>query len=75
MGDGANRVAFGDDAAAAGGLLRKTSSGAPRFVGDALADPLTGMAAAAAAFKAIAHGGGVLVDAALSGIAAGAARV
>ena len=75
MGDGANRVAFGDDAAAAGGLVRMTASGAPRFVGDALADPLTGMAAAAAAFKAIARGGGVLVDAALSAIAAGAARV
>ncbi|HWA62907.1 MAG TPA: CoA transferase, partial [Caulobacteraceae bacterium] len=36
-GDGADRVAFGDDAAAAGGLVRWTRAGAPRFAGDALA--------------------------------------
>ncbi|MET0138310.1 MAG: CoA transferase, partial [Sphingobium sp.] len=43
-----DRVAFGDDAAVAGGLVRRTADGAPRFMGDALADPLTGLAAAAA---------------------------
>lgn len=75
MGEGAGRVAFGDDAAAAGGLVRTTASGNPRFLGDAAADPLTGMAAAAAAFGGMAQGGGVLVDAALSAVAAGAARV
>jgi hypothetical protein len=74
-GDGANRVAFGDDAAAAGALLRLTAAGKPRFTGDALGDPLTGMAAAAAAFDAIAKGGGLLVDAALSAVSAGAARI
>ncbi|MBV9842298.1 MAG: CoA transferase [Sphingomonadaceae bacterium] len=73
-GDGADRVAFGDDAAAAGGLLRWTRAGAPRFAGDALADPLTGLAAAAAAMRAWSAGGGVLVDAALARVAADAVR-
>lgn len=72
-GPNADRVAFGDDAAAAGGLVRWTASGAPRFSGDALADPLTGLAAAAGAFAAIQRGGGFLVDAALARTAAGAA--
>ncbi len=72
-GEGADRVAFGDDAAAAGGLLRWTPQGVPRFVGDALADPLTGLAAAAAAFDALARGGGFLVDAAMAPVAAMAA--
>jgi hypothetical protein len=66
------RVAFGDDAAAAGGLVRRTSEG-PRFQGDALADPFTGLAAAAGAFHALAQGGGVIVDAAMAKIAAGVA--
>jgi hypothetical protein len=65
-----NRVAFGDDAAAAGGLVRWTAGGAPRFIGDALADPLTGLVAAAAALDAVARGGGFMVDAAMAGIAA-----
>jgi len=65
-----DRVGFGDDTAAAGGLVRWTAEGAPRFVGDAVADPLTGMAAAAVAMAALAGGGGVLVDAALSRVAA-----
>lgn len=38
-GPAAARVAFGDDAAAAGGLVGWTSGGEPRFLGDALADP------------------------------------
>lgn len=68
-----DRVAFGDDAAAAGGLVRWTASGAPRFLGDALADPLTGLAAAAGALESIRRGGGFLVDAALAPTAAGVA--
>lgn len=72
-GEGADRVAFGDDAAAAGGLVRLTPGGAPRFAGDALADPLTGLAAAAGALKAVRQGGGFLVDAALAVTAAGVA--
>lgn len=67
-----DRVAFGDDAAAAGGLMRFTRSGAPRFAGDAVADPLTGLAAAAAGLEVLALGGGYLVDAAMAGVAAAA---
>jgi hypothetical protein len=72
-GEAASRVAFGDDAAAAGGLVRWTRAGAPRFLGDALADPVTGLAAALGALKALAAGGGVLVDVSLARSAAGAA--
>ena len=73
LGEDADRVAFGDDAAAAGGLVRWIGRGEPRFTGDALADPLTGLAAAAGAFRAIRDGGGWLVDAALARTAAGVA--
>ena len=72
-GEAADRVAFGDDAAAAGGLVHWTPDGPPNFLGDALADPLTGLAAASGALQALAQGGGVIVDAALARIAAGAA--
>jgi hypothetical protein len=72
-GEAAARVAFGDDAAAAGGLVRWTKAGAPRFLGDALADPVTGLAAALGALRGFASGGGVLVDVSLARSAAGAA--
>jgi crotonobetainyl-CoA:carnitine CoA-transferase CaiB-like acyl-CoA transferase len=72
QGDAADRVAFGDDAAAAGGLVN-WHRGQPHFAGDALADPLTGLAAAAAALEAMEAGGGVLIDAAMARVAAGAA--
>lgn len=75
VGADADRVAFGDDAAAAGGLVRWTADGAPRFVGDALADPLAGLAAAAGAMAAVLAGGGALVDAAMARTAAGAAAL
>jgi hypothetical protein len=45
----------------------------PTFVGDALADPLTGLAAAEGGLRALLAGGGVLVDAAMARCAAGAA--
>lgn len=67
------RVAFGDDAAAAGGLVRWTPAGEPRFQGDALSDPVTGLAAALGALTALADGGGVLVDVAMARAAAAAA--
>lgn len=71
-GTAGERVAFGDDAAAAGGLVG-WQAGEPRFLGDALADPVTGLAAAIGALKALEAGGGELVDAALARSAAGAA--
>ena len=74
-GEAAMRVAFGDDAAAAGGLVRWTPAGEPRFLGDALADPLTGLAAAIGAFDALDAGGGLLVDAAMARTAAGVAAM
>ncbi|MET0371791.1 MAG: CoA transferase [Sphingobium sp.] len=67
------RVAFGDDAAAAGGLVRRTRAGAPRFLGDAIADPLTGLAAARAALCALESDRGMFIDASMAGIAAAAA--
>lgn len=65
----ADRVGFGDDCAVAGGLVRR-ENGEPRFMGDALADPLTGLEAALAAMKAAAEGRGGRIDVAMAGIAA-----
>ena len=64
-------IAFGDDAAAAGGLcaLMHKAVGTYQFVGDALADPLTGIHAALAAWNAWQAGGGQLIDASLVGAA------
>jgi hypothetical protein len=74
-GPGSQRVAFGDDAAAAGGLVRwcrcTDGGSAPQFMGDALADPLTGLAAAMGALRTFGRGGGGIVDAALARTAAG----
>lgn len=70
----ANRVAFGDDAAAAGGLLGRTDEGQPCFLGDALSDPVTGLEAAAGALRALGEGGGV-VDAGMAPAARRAARL
>ncbi|WP_459545630.1 CoA transferase [Nocardia sp. X0981] len=55
------RVAFGDDAAVAGGLVGWTASG-PVFCADAVADPLSGVCAALAVLAAFTAGGGVLID-------------
>ncbi len=49
-----DRIGFGDDCAAAGGLVSWLNDGTPQFIGDALADPLTGLAAAATALEALA---------------------
>lgn len=68
-GESALRVGFGDDAAAAGALLGGTAE-TPYFVGDALADPLTGIDAAVHALDALAAGSGGLIDAALAPTAA-----
>jgi crotonobetainyl-CoA:carnitine CoA-transferase CaiB-like acyl-CoA transferase len=60
-----NRVGFGDDCAAAGGLVAWTADGSPAFVADAVADPLTGMVAAALVARAVCEGGGVVLDVSL----------
>jgi CoA-transferase family III len=65
-GDRADRVAFGDDAAVAGGLV----GAGPVFVGDAIADPLTGLAATGAVLDALGRGGGEIVEIALAEVAA-----
>jgi hypothetical protein len=72
-GPGRDRVAFGDDAAAAGGLVAWGADGRPRFVADAVADPLTGIAAAGAALAALADGGRCVLDVALARVAAAVA--
>lgn len=66
----ADWVAFGDDAAAAAGLLVRSPNGDPAFCGDAIADPLTGLHAALAGLAAWARGGGRLVELSLVGVAA-----
>ncbi len=68
-GDAAMRVGFGDDCAAAGGLVT-WRDGEPHLMGDALADPLTGMLAARRAMEAWAAGQAGLIDAALAPSAA-----
>ncbi|TQS42680.1 CoA transferase [Cryptosporangium phraense] len=73
-GDPEQRVAFGDDAAVAGGLLATDGHGGPVFCGDAIADPLTGLYAASAALDSARGGGGHLLDVAMAGVAAWAAR-
>jgi hypothetical protein len=73
--DGAwrDRVAFGDDAAVAGGLAVMAGGvDAPVFVGDAPADPLTGLAAAVGAADAVTQGRGSIVDLALRDVIASA---
>jgi hypothetical protein len=68
-GAGRGRVAFGDDAAAAGGALVWDGTG-PWFCGDAIADPVTGLTGAAVVAHLAEQGGRWLVDLGLSRIAA-----
>jgi crotonobetainyl-CoA:carnitine CoA-transferase CaiB-like acyl-CoA transferase len=64
-------VAFGDDAAAAAGLAAATGdTDAPLFGGDAIADPLTGLHAALAAFAYQRAGEGALLELSLYGVVA-----
>ncbi|CAN5588008.1 CoA transferase [soil metagenome] len=69
----AHRVGFGDDAAAAGGLVGWVND-EPRFLADAIADPITGLATAATIIQLAAAGGRWLVDTPLAGVAAAHAR-
>lgn len=63
------RVAFGDDAAVAGGLVGRSSTG-PIFCGDAIADPLTGITAAHEVVESLRRGGGEVIDVAMADVAA-----
>lgn len=68
-GPGRDRVAFGDDAAVAGGLVCWAGR-TPSFCADAVADPVAGLVAAAAVLEALASGGVWLLDIPLAGVAA-----
>ncbi len=67
-----NWVAYGDDAAVAAGLshLMHQATGQRLICGDAIADPLTGLHAALAAWASYNNGGGRLLSLALSGVVA-----
>lgn len=65
----ANRIGFGDDVAATAGLVAHADN-TPVFVGDAIADPLTGLTAAVLAMSAPANGSGRLWDVPMSSVAA-----
>jgi CoA-transferase family III len=64
-GPNAMRVGFGDDCAAAGGLV-SWNDRKPSFLGDALADPLTGLRAARRVLEHVAAGQSGLIDVALA---------
>lgn len=70
FGKGAARVGFGDDCAVAGGLVQWDGT-KPRFLGDALADPLTGLEAALSVLRQMAIGHGGLLDIVMAQVAAG----
>lgn len=70
-GSRSTRVAFGDDAAVAGGLVGV----GPVFCGDAIADPLTGLEAARAVTDSLTRGGGELIDVSMAAVAATYAAV
>jgi hypothetical protein len=65
----ADWVAFGDDAAVAGGLAAAAGApDAPRFAGDAVADPLSGLAGAVVATRLVRSGRAGVVDVAMAGV-------
>ena len=68
-GDRANWVAFGDDAAVSACLICGTDDD-PAFCGDAIADPLTGLHAAAAVAQSLRSGGGELIEMSMAAVAA-----
>ena len=68
-GESADWVAFGDDAAVSGGLVRGTGDG-PEFCGDAIADPLTGLHAVLAVAESLNRGGAELIEMSMAAVAA-----
>lgn len=73
----ADWVGFGDDCGVAAGLSAalRDASGSAGFVGDAIADPLTGIHAAKAAWAAWASGKGGRLGIAMSGVVAEAMAI
>jgi crotonobetainyl-CoA:carnitine CoA-transferase CaiB-like acyl-CoA transferase len=70
-----DRIGFGDDVAAGAGLVEWTGSDGlktPSFAGDAIADPLTGLAGAVAVLRAC--GRGQVIDLSMASAAATARR-
>jgi crotonobetainyl-CoA:carnitine CoA-transferase CaiB-like acyl-CoA transferase len=64
-------IAYGDDASAASGLAAATGDpDAPLFCGDAIADPLTGLHAAVAAFAQLRTSEGALLELSLRDVTA-----
>lgn len=63
-----NRIGFGDDVAAGAGLVAVDPGGVPLFCGDAIADPLAGLTAAA---RALTSPPGTLVEIAMADVVAG----
>ena len=70
-GPAAHRVGFGDDTAVAGGLLIEGEP--PMFVADAVADPITGLVAAAVAAELLGGDRAAVVEVPLAAAAAWAA--
>jgi hypothetical protein len=66
---GAMRVGFGDDAAVAGALVAWDDRG-PLFFADAVADPLSGMTAAAGVRTALGNPGSWMIDVSMAAVAA-----
>lgn len=71
--DAPDRVGFGDDIAFGAGLVSTTPDGVPTLIGDALADPLTGIYAAYAALGAHQSGSAGLLDISMHRVARAAA--
>ena len=72
-GDDAMRIGFGDDIAAGAGLIA-WDDGLPCPAGDAIADPITGVVAAAAACLALRGKHGCLLDLSMHDVTAAAAQ-
>ncbi|WP_395332729.1 CoA transferase [Novosphingobium sp. BL-8H] len=72
QGDAANWVGIGNDCGVAGGLSRALAevSGEPGYVGDAIADPLTGITGAREVLKALRNGKARRIGLSMSAITA-----
>lgn len=68
QGPAAERIGFGDDAAASAGAVY-WRDGKPNFCGDALADPITGLLASIASIGLLAAGFGGQIEISLAGAA------